>query len=327
MNLRRTPGPEVLALTVLVALAFAGLCWGRFPLEVPDVLRILVGQGAAQENFVVWDLRLPRVLCALLVGALLAWSGTLFQALFRNPLVSPDFIGIETGASAAAVLALVLGVPSSWLAPAAFAGAAASALGIYALSWRGHLSGPRLILIGVGMNALLAAVVSFLLVRANVHQAAQAYQWMVGSLYSTTLAEAGFLGASALVFGALALVLVRPLRVLQVGDLGARSLGLRVEAFRLTAVLTACGLAASAVSVVGPIGFVALAVPHLARMTGGSLSARVLVQAGLFGGVLLLGVDLVGQHFIPLGLPAGLLAAALGGPYFLFLLSRRTLVS
>lgn len=311
---------------LMVVLAGWGLTLGKAPVSLEAVFQAFLGTSAPQDRFIILELRWPRIACAVLVGALLAWSGTLFQGVFRNPLVSPDFIGIEIGASAAAVGGIVLGVPSPFLAVLAFAGASGTALTIYALSWKGHLSGSRLILVGVGMNALLAALVSFLLVRANLHQAAQAYHWMVGSLYSTTQPEAGLLAAAALVLAPLGLLMIPTLKVLQIGDTGARSLGVPVEPARLAILLTACGLAASAVAVVGPVGFIALAMPHLARMLAGPLSAGVFLLAGFLGGVFLLAVDLAGQHALPFGLPAGLLAAAVGGPYFLFLLRRRDLI-
>lgn len=310
----------------LALLAAWGLTLGQVVVPLDAVLATLTGQGTPRDRFVLLELRGPRILGAITVGALLAWSGLLLQGVFRNPLVSPDFIGIETGASAAAVSGIVFGVASTWIAPMAFVGAAGTALCLYALSWRGHLSGSRLVLVGVGANALLLAVVSFLLVRANVHQAAQAYQWMVGSLYSVTTAEAGGLTLAALVLGPLGLLLLPSLKVLQLGDVTARSLGLAVEATRLAVILVASALAAFAVAAVGPIGFVALAIPHAARLLAGPLSPGVYALGGLLGATFLLAADLAGQHLLPWGLPVGLLAAALGGPYFLFLLRRRDLV-
>lgn len=323
--MRRHPWSLVIGVWVLaLVVGVVGLTLGRLPLGLDRVGAALLGAGSPSETFVVVDLRLPRVLCALLVGALLAWSGALFQGVFRNPLVSPDFIGIEAGASVAAVTAVVMGAPWALVPVVAFSGAATTALAVYALSWKGHLSGTRLILVGVGANALLQALIQAVLIGAGTHQAAQAYQWMVGSLYSTNLAEAALLAGVGVVLVPLGLALVPAVRVLQVGDLGAKSLGLAVEPVRLAVLAVACALAAVAVALVGPIGFVALAVPHLARMLAGPLSKAVFVLSGGLGALLLVVVDLAGQHLIPLGLPAGVLAAALGGPYFLFLLSRRT---
>lgn len=309
-----------------VALALVGLGLGTVALTPDRVVATLVGNGSPKESFIVLDLRLPRVIGALAAGALLAWAGMVFQGLFRNPLVSPDFLGIEAGASVAVVLGMVLGLSSSLTGILAFAGASAAALAIALIGGRGANTGPRLILVGVGMNALLGALVTFLLVRANVYQAAQAYQWMVGSLYSTTAAEAGFLLGAAVVLGGIVLALTPALRLLQIGDLGARSLGAPVGPWKLVLGLAGCALAGAAVSVVGPIGFLALAVPHAARILTGPVGPVSFLTAGALGALVLLGVDLVGQHVIPGGLPAGLLAAGLGGPYFLFLLRRRSLV-
>jgi len=309
--------------SLALAVGALGLTLGRIPLGLDQVAAALFGAGTPSEAFVVVDLRLPRVLCALLVGALLAWSGALFQGVFRNPLVSPDFIGIEAGASVAAVTAVVLGAPWALVPVVAFSGAAGTALAVYVLSWKGHLSGTRLILVGVGANALLQALIQAVLIGAGTHQAAQAYQWMVGSLYSTNLAEAGLLAGVGLVLVPLAFALSPGLRLLQVGDLGARSLGAPTGLWTLVLGTAACAMAASAVSVVGPIAFVALAVPHAARMLAGPVGPGSFLTAGALGALVLLAVDLAGQHLVPGGLPAGLLAAGLGGPYFLYLLRRR----
>lgn len=310
------------ALVTVGALAVVGLGLGVIVLSPPEVWAALTGTGTPQQGFVVLELRLPRVVGALAAGALLAWSGMVFQGLFRNPLVSPDFLGIEAGASAGVVVGIVFGLSSVLLGWLAFAGAGMTALVIAVLGGRGG-QGNRLILVGLGMNALMGAVVTFLLVQANVYQAAKAYQWMVGSLYSTTPEEAGFLGATALVLGALALGLAPGLRLLQVGDLGARSLGAPVALWQGVLITGACAMAAAAVSVVGPIGFVALAVPHASRMLVGPVGPLSMATTGVLGAGVLLAVDLVGQHLVPGGLPAGLLAAGLGGPYFLYLLRRR----
>lgn len=310
-----------LAVVAVGLLALVGLGLGAVALSPTEVWAALLGTGPEQHGFVVLELRLPRIVGALAAGALLAWSGMVFQGLFRNPLVSPDFLGIEGGASAGVVLGMVLGLSSTFTGWLAFGGAALTASVIAVLGGRGG-QGNRLILVGLGMNALMAAIVTFLLVQANVYQAARAYQWMVGSLYSTTPEEAAFLAVAAGALGLFGMALAPGLRLLQIGDLGARSLGAPVVLWQGALTAGACLMAASAVSVVGPIGFIALAVPHAARMLAGPVGPLSLVTAGVLGAGVLLAVDLVGQHLLPGGLPAGLLAAGLGGPYFLYLLRR-----
>jgi iron complex transport system permease protein len=314
-----------LGILVMGALGLAGLglCLGSVSLPVQTVWAALTGNAGPRETFLVVELRLPRVTGALAAGALLAWSGMLFQGLVRNPLVSPDLLGVEAGATAAVVLGIVAGWSAALTGWLAFGGAAAAALVIAILGARTGGTGHRLILVGLGINALLTAAVTFLLVQGNVYQAAKAYQWMVGSLYSTTPAEAGYLGASTVVLGALGLGFSPALRLLQLGDLGARSLGAPTRAWSVVLGTLASAMAAAAVSVVGPIGFLALAAPHAARILTGPVGPWSFLTAGALGALALLAVDLVGQFGIPGGLPAGVLAAGLGGPYFLFLLRRR----
>jgi len=316
----RTLGP-LLAVFVL-ALAALGLGLGTLWIPPDRVWATLWGQGTERELFLLAHLRGPRVAGALAAGALLAWAGLVLQGLYRNPLVSPDLLGIQAGASAAVVVGMVWGVASPWVGPLAFAGAVAAALTIGLLGGRSE-GGSRLLLGGLGINALLMALVTLLLLQANVYQAAQAYQWMVGSLYSTTADEALFLVVSALGWGGAAFFLVPGLRLLQVGDQGAQSLGAPVGLWRSLLTVLAAGLASSAVAVVGPLGFVALAVPHAARLLFGPVGPATFVFTGLLGAGVLLAVDLAGQHLVPGGLPAGVLAAGLGGPYFLFLLRKR----
>lgn len=303
-----------------LGLGILALGLGTIVLPWETVWAALTGHGTPQQQFLVFQLRLPRVAGALAAGALLAWSGLVFQGLFRNPLVSPDLLGVEAGASAAVVLGIVLGWSSTLVGWSAFGGSAlaAGAIAVFGGRWGG--SGSRLLLVGLGVNALLGAMVTFLLVQGNVYQAAKAYQWMVGSLYSTTPEKAAFLGTMALGLGLVGFGLSPGLRLLQVGDLGARSLGAPTRAWTLVLGTTACAMAAAAVSVVGPIGFVALAVPHAARMLQGPVGPATFVLTGLLGALVLLAVDLVGQFVLPGGLPAGVLAAGLGGPYFLYLL-------
>jgi iron complex transport system permease protein len=310
------------ALLALLALGLWGLTLGSYNLTVREVLDTLDGSRSPMADFIVRDLRLPRILVAVLVGALLAGSGAIFQGLVRNPLVSPDIIGINAGAALAAVWWIVSHRPLALLPLVAFAGALAAAIAIYLLSWRGHISPVRLILVGVGVNALLSAGTTFLILRANINDASRAVLWTTGSVYASTWGDVRVLALAAAVLMPLGVGLMWTLRVVQMGDQTARSVGLPLERTRLVLLLVGCALAALAVSVAGPVGFVALMVPHLARMLAGPLSGGVYLLAGLLGGLLVLGADLIGQHLLPVGLPVGVVTAAVGAPYFLFLLYR-----
>lgn len=253
---------------------------------------------------------------------MLAMSGAIFQGLVRNPLVSPDVIGINAGASAAAVLWIVTGLPPALLPLAALGGALAAAAAIYLLTWRGRIASSRLIVVGIGVNALLNAAVTFLLVHARINDASRAVLWMTGSLYASEWGDVRLLALALVLLGTLGAVLMPELRVLQLGDLGAAALGMPVERRRLVLLFTGCALAAVAVSVAGPVGFVALMVPHAARLLAGPMSGGVFLFTGLLGGVLLLGADLLAQHGLPTSLPVGVVTAALGAPYFLLVLYR-----
>jgi len=253
---------------------------------------------------------------------MLAMAGAIFQGIVRNPLVAPDIIGVNSGAAVAAVLWIVMKRPAGYVPAAAFAGALLAAAVIYALTWRGRISGSRLILVGIGVNAVLTAATTFLLTRAEIHDASRAMLWMTGSVYASDWSDVRVLAASLAVLAPVGAVLMWSLKVLQLGDVTAQSLGMRVERTRLALIVAGCALSGIAVSIAGPIGFVALMSPHFARMLAGPMSGGVFVLTGLVGGLLVLGSDLIGQHALGVSMPAGVITSALGAPYFLYLLYR-----
>lgn len=311
-----------LALGVLILLAAWAVTLGSFQLPIDAILQAFAGQGSRDADFIVLSLRLPRILTAVLVGLLLAMSGGIFQGLVRNPLASPDIIGINAGASLAAVFWIVTRRPSEFLPLVAFGGAVLAAAAVYGLSWKGKISNARLILVGIGMNALLTAGVTLFIVRSGINEVSKAYQWMTGSVYASTWGDVQSLALAAVILVPLGMGLMWPLRVMQMGDLTARSMGIRLEATRVVMAVVGCGLSAAAVAAAGPVGFVALMVPHIARMLAGPMTGGVFFFSGILGGILLLAADMVGQHALAIGLPVGVLTAALGAPYFLFLLYR-----
>lgn len=321
LNLR-TLGLIGLFAAILLVFACWSLTLGSFPVPVVGVIRSALGSGSADYEFIVRTLRLPRILAAVLIGAALGMSGAIFQGLVRNPLVSPDIIGINQGATVAAVFWIVTGQDRSLLALAAFLGAVVAALLVYALSWRGGVAPNRLVLVGIGIGAMLSAGTTYLLVRFPIEQVGAAVAWSAGSVYASTWADVTILlGALALLTPA-AMVLMWHLRILQFGDDTATSLGLPVEVTRLALVLVGCGFSAVAVGLAGPIGFVALMVPHVARMLAGAMTASVLLLTALLGALMLLASDVIGQHALPVTLPVGVITAVVGAPYFLFLLYR-----
>jgi iron complex transport system permease protein len=309
-------------LLLLLVVGAWGMTLGKVVIPVDAVIRSVAGVGPRETDFIVLTLRFPRVLTAALIGAMLGMAGAIFQGLVRNPLVSPDVIGINAGAGLAAVAWIVTGQNQAYLPAVAFAGAVLAAAAVYVLSWTGHLAGARLVLVGIGVNALLAAGTTFLIVRYPIDRVSSAVLWQAGTVYGADWNDVRLLGVVLAVLAPLAIGLMWSLRVLQLGDTTARTLGLPLERTRLALAVVGCALCATAVSIGGTIGFVAFLVPHVARMLAGPMTGGVMLLTAVIGALLLLGADLVGQHALPVALPVGVVTAALGAPFFLFLLYR-----
>jgi iron complex transport system permease protein len=318
-------------LAVLVAL---DLSLGDFKIPVGDVVRTLLGGGDPGQQFIVNELRLPQTLVALLVGAALGLSGALMQTFARNPLASPDLLGVTQGAAFGAVAVIVLAGSSGFggglvtghlqqigVPVAAFIGGLGTAALLYVLSWRRGIDGQRLILIGIGLAAALTALTDWLLVRARIQDAASAQVWLNGSLSGRGWEHATPLLWTMALLVPVSLVLVRSLNAMQLGDESASGLGVRLGRTQLLTLVAAVGLAAVAVSAAGPLEFVALVVPQIAlRLTGGSRPP--MLASMTFGACLVVGADLITRVVIPFALPAGLVTAVLGAPYLIWLLLR-----
>ncbi|MFC0314708.1 FecCD family ABC transporter permease [Gordonia phosphorivorans] len=294
-----------------------------------DVARILLGGGTRAENVVVLDDALPRALIAGLVGCGLGLAGALTQLITRNPLATPDLLGITAGASVGAVAAITLGAASGlWPADlgvpvAALLGGLAAAAGMYALSFRRGsdigASTLRLILIGVGLTAMLQALTGFLLARAQEWDAARAQRWIVGSVSygSWQVVPAA---ALAVTLGlAWSLLAARDLRTLGLGVDTARGLGVRVGPMMAATLLVAVIVAALAVSAAGPIAFVGLLAPQIALRLAASGTPPP-ITSGLVGAALVLCADVLTRTALPAGLPVGVATAAVGGPFLIYLM-------
>lgn len=313
----------VAALAGTVAFLAIGVGSGDLPLSPGEVLVALVGGGDETGRFVVWTLRLPRLIAAVLIGASLAISGAIFQGLARNPLVAPDIIGVNAGAAVAAVAVIVLGAPSGLLAPAAFAGGMGAAAAVYVLAWRGGIGRYRLVLVGIGVGAAMQAVISYLLTRGQILEVQQATIWLVGSLHRADWGDVRLLAAVLVLLLPVAIGLGRGLATLQLGDDAAAGLGVPLERTRLSLISLAVALAAVSVSIAGPIGFVAFIAPHLARRLTRVSGSGVLPAAAAIGAMLLIASDIVARRLLdPADLPVGIVTAVLGAPYFLWLLVR-----
>ncbi|WP_345363243.1 FecCD family ABC transporter permease [Actinoallomurus liliacearum] len=317
------------AACVLIAAAGAVLAigGGDYPMSPVDVVRTLLGGGSPADVFIVEQVRLPRVLTALAAGAALAFSGAAFQALARNPLGSPDLLGFTQGAAAGALTAIVVGGGAVALAAGAVAGGIATGVVIYLLAWREGLHGGRLVLVGIGVAAILTGINGYLITRTNISDAARAVLWLTGTLDGRGWGDlAPVLTATVVVVPAVLLGCARGLRILEMGDDAATALGVRVQRIRLVLLASAVLLSALAAATTGPVSFVALTAPQLARRLTREPGPNLLPSLCM-GAALLVTADLAAQRLIPgHQLPVGVVTGVLGGAYLIWLLAteRRT---
>lgn len=307
----------------IIALLGVGLVVGDYPIPASKAITTALWDRNGEYAFIINSLRFPRIVVAILAGMCFASSGLIFQSLINNPLVSPDIIGINSGAAVLAVGILAAGGNVGYLPWAAFVGALLTASLIYLLSWKRGVSATRLVLIGIGVNSLLGAGITFITVKYPIDRVIAAARWQAGTLFGASWGDVRTLSIGLLVLLPLAFFLTNRLKILQLGDEIAITVGSSIERDRLVLLAVASLLAALAVSVVGPLGFVALIVPQAARLLVGSITGGVLIFTALLGGFFLLGADLIAQRlFAPVMLPAGVITATFGGPYFLYLLAR-----
>ncbi|MDT0277951.1 FecCD family ABC transporter permease [Blastococcus goldschmidtiae] len=313
----------ITALAVLVVAVFVTtLMVGRTSYPLGDVVRVVLGERVPGASFTVGRLRLPRGVLAVAAGLSFGLAGVTFQTMLRNPLASPDVIGISSGASAAAVVGIVIislsGTAVSTLAVAAALGVA---LLIYGLAFKGGVAGTRLILIGIGIGAMLTSVINYVLTKAGQWDYQEALRWLTGSLNGTTWTAVLPALIALLVLGPVLLGQTKNLSALQLGDDTAAALGVRVERTRLVAIVAAVVLVAFATAACGPIAFVSfLAGPIAARIVGPNGS--LLVPAALVGSLLVLVADLVGQFAFDTRFPVGVVTGVLGAPYLIYLIIR-----
>ena len=317
---------SILAATVLVV--SAGL--GEMKISPLSVLQIFFGGGSDMDRLVVHSFRLPRIIVALMVGMGLAVAGGLLQGMIRNPLASPDILGITGGAAVAVVgfLAIfsdesnALTVSIKWLPVAAFIGAAVVALLVYFLAWKKNGVSPiRLVLIGIGISTLMQALTTLLMILGPIYRASQANIWITGTVHGSNWSEVKILIPLIISLIVLAFIMARTLNIQELGDEIATGVGGRVQKQRFILLMISTALIASSVAFAGGIGFVGLMAPHMARRLVGSAFGALLPVSALIGGILVMGADLIGRTmFSPLEVPAGVFTAAIGAPYFIYLL-------
>jgi iron complex transport system permease protein len=320
-SVRRQLVLVVLAVLV-VAMFVVSLMVGRTFYPLADVVRVVAGETVPGATFTVGTLRLPRAVLAILVGACFGFGGVTFQTMLRNPLASPDIIGISSGASAAAAFAIVtLGLGETGVSAFAIVAGLGVALLIYLLSFKDGVAGTRLILIGIGIAAMLESVTAYILSQAAEWDLQNASRWLTGSLNGATWQETVPVAVATAVFAPVLLGQARHLSLLQLGDDTAAALGVRLERTRILVIVAAVGLIAFATAATGPIAFVAfLAGPIAARIVGPAGS--LLVPAALVGALLVLVADFGGQYAFDTRYPVGVVTGVLGAPYLIYLLIR-----
>ncbi|OQP01223.1 iron ABC transporter permease [Geobacillus sp. 44C] len=317
----------LLAVNVVIFLVSIGS--GEMYISPLEIAKTLFGNGSDMNEVVIYTFRLPRILVALLAGMLLAAAGAILQGMIRNPLASPDVLGITGGAAAAVVAFLTLfsdenhslTISIHWLPFAAFLGATITALLVYVLSWKNGMAPLRLVLIGVGISALMQACTTLLMITGPIYRASQANVWITGSVYGASWKHVTLLAPWALILLAISFLSVRKMNIQELGDELAIGAGVSLQKQRFFLLLLSTALTGGAVAFAGGIGFVGLMAPHMARRLVGSSFGALLPASALLGAIFVMAADLAGRMlFAPMEIPAGVFTAAVGAPYFVYLL-------
>ncbi len=324
---RRSAIVVTLGLVFLSCLALYSLTLGDYGLGVADSLRRLTGDGGPSEDYLgvyfVQSVRLPRVVCAVAVGASLAIAGRIFQTISGNPLGSPDVVGLSAGSATGALVAIIiLGASPAATGTGALIGGLVSGALVLACSGGTRVTGIRVVLVGIGCSAALRALNSLLIVKAPLEAAQRAQLWSAGSLNGVTFVRAFPLIVGLGILGLSCVCAAASIGLLAMGDDVATGLGVRVRVVRVSAIVSAIVLVALATAVAGPVAFVALSAPHIAaRLCGGG---RVgVVSSVVVGAALVLSADVVAQRIVaPAELLVGVVTGVLGGLYLLWILTR-----
>lgn len=332
MNEKRKETGKSKGLKVFIIFIFAvftvfamvySLLFGSADISFSTILHTLAGNVESTDEMVIWNIRFPRNIVGALVGANLAVSGAILQAVMKNPLADPGIVGVSSGAGLAGVMMLIFMPEASLLlTPVAFVGAMLSAAAVYALAWKNGIRPSRIILAGVAVSAFLGSGISALLVFYS-DKVQGALLWMVGGLSARSWPQVEALFPYTILGLVFALAGCKALTILSLGDETARGLGVPVEKVRFSMTAVAALLAAGAVSIAGLIGFVGLVVPHIVRLIIGTDYKYVVPGSAILGAGVLVFCDTLGRVlFSPIEIPAGIIMAFLGAPFFLFLLRR-----
>ncbi|OMF19285.1 iron ABC transporter permease [Paenibacillus sp. FSL H8-0548] len=323
----------VLTLVILglatLALSILCLSIGGTSIPVKETLLSLMGKNEEGSDLIIMQFRLPRILAAILIGAALAVAGAVLQGVIRNPLASPDLLGVTGGASVAVVafMTLFTGYSIHWVPAIAVVGAFLTAALNYALAWKNGISPFRLVLIGIGLSTAMGALTMFLLISGPAYLAPQVLNWMTGSIYGTNWKYIEVLWPWIVLFIPLSILYAKELNVQSLGESVAVGLGSRLQLSRLVLLFYSVALAGAAVGVAGMISFIGLLAPHMARRLVGHSYKMVIPVSALLGAMILLLADLAGRMlFLPLDIPAGVFTAGIGAPFFMYLLFKRKAV-
>jgi iron complex transport system permease protein len=323
---KKKMGMLVATMLFLLMLAIVSIGAGTLYVSPWRTLQILWAgpHGDAMETVVIWNFRLPRLVMASLAGMALALAGTILQGVVRNPLASPDIIGITSGAAMAAVLFLALFSlkTSIFLMPLfAFTGASLIAVFIYVAAWKKGVQPSRIILVGLGVSALLEALKTLFLIFSPIAVLSQAKIWLTGTVYGANWDTVLFFSPWLILFLPILFTLARHLNIQVLGNELPILLGGRLQLQRFALIFTAAGLAGSAVAFVGSVGFIGLMAPHISRRIVGGSHGLLLVCSAIVGAILLVAADLMGRTlFAPRDIPAGVFTAVIGAPFFLYML-------
>lgn len=310
-----------LLLTCIAAIVSLGM--GEMSIHPLDVAKVLLGMGTDQHALIVQQFRMPRILTAILVGAALASAGAIMQGILRNPLASPDVLGVSGGASVAAVFYLLMidSVSTKWLPPFAFLGAMVTTLLLYMLSWKKGVTPLRLVMIGVGIKVAAGALVTLLITFSPFLLQNKALLWLTGSIYSASWTDVWMILPWVVTLIFVAAVLARRVNIQQLGDDIATGMGSTLQWDRFLLLILCSALIGTAVSVAGDISFVALLAPHIAKQLIGPSFGSSLPLSALIGSLIVLIADLIARvAFAPIDVPAGVFTSAVGAPFFIYLL-------
>lgn len=315
---------SLLLLILFIVVFFMSISFGAVSISLGEILQSALGEGSDVNHQILWNIRLPRTLVASLVGAALALSGCILQAIMRNPLATPNIIGVSSGAGLSALTILILFPASYQLVPAgAFVGALIATLFIYSLAWKDGILTHRLVLAGVAVSSILSAGNNILL-SFYPDRVSGVVNFMIGGLGGTNWRHVQMIVPYIMVAGVMSIIFRDQLNLLVLGDEVATGLGVPVERIRGLFIVTSSVLAGAAVSAVGLLGFVGLIVPHMSRFFLGHDYKKTIPGVILVGATVLMGADLISRViFAPVEIPVGIVMSLSGGPFFLYLLRRK----